>query len=307
MNKARKPILVTGSHRSGTTWTGVNLSCAPHTGYIHEPFNAAKKASYSNKAFGYWFQYISEENELDYKETLDKVIHFQYPLLGNLTRSRTMRNVADVFKEQGYTLLHRIRGDTPIIKDPIAFFSADWLCKKYNMNVLVLIRHPAAFCSSLMVKNWAFDFNNFLKQELLMDRYLSAFQNEIQEFAQEEKNIIEQAILLWNCIHHTVSMYQQDHPEWLFVRHEDLSRNPLREFASIYREFELEFTSRAQTRILESSGSHNPTEQQAGNEFKRNSRKNILNWKTRLTSEEIEKIKSETNNIASELYHDYEW
>ena len=31
------PILVTGSHRSGSTWVGKMLSVAPHVAYIHEP------------------------------------------------------------------------------------------------------------------------------------------------------------------------------------------------------------------------------------------------------------------------------
>ncbi|CAK8715142.1 Sulfotransferase domain-containing protein [Candidatus Electrothrix laxa] len=307
MSKVRKPILVTGSHRSGTTWAGKNLSLAPHTGYIHEPFNVGKKINYVKKPFSYWFQYICEENAFKHKEVLDNVIHYQYPLFGNLTKIRTLRNAARVFISQGLTFVHKIKNDSPIVKDPIAFFSADWLCKTYRMNVLVLIRHPAAFCSSLKIKNWTFDFNNFLNQRLLMDRYLYVFEKEIREFAQEEKHVIEQAILLWNCIYHTVKVYQQEHPEWLFVRHEDLSNDPLGEFEAIYRKFDLEFTPSVQSRILENSGSHNPTEQQAGNEFKRNSKDNILNWKKRLSSEEIESIKAKTKNLSNEFYEDYEW
>lgn len=72
------------------------------------------------------------------------------------------------------------------------------------MNVLVQVRHPAAFCSSLKVKDWEFDFNNFLRQPLLIENYLYPFRDEIQEFAERKRNIIEQGILLWNCIHHTI-------------------------------------------------------------------------------------------------------
>lgn len=307
MSKVRKPILVTGSHRSGTTWTGKNLSYAPHTGYIHEPFNVDRQFNYVQKPFSYWFQYICEENEHKHKETLDKVMHYQYPLLDNLARIRTFKNAARVFVDQGITLIHKIKNDTPIVKDPIAFFSADWLCNRYRMNVLILIRHPAAFCSSLKLKNWTFNFNNFLNQPLLIDKYLYVFEEEIREYAQDEKHIIEQAILLWNCIHYTVKVYQQDHPEWLFVRHEDLSNDPLRRFKSIYSKFDLDFTSSVQSRILESSGSHNPTEQQACNEFKRNSKENIMNWKRRLSSEEIDNIKTKTKKLSSEFYEDHEW
>ena len=34
-----QPVLISGSHRSGTTWVGMILDKAPGTFYIHEPFN----------------------------------------------------------------------------------------------------------------------------------------------------------------------------------------------------------------------------------------------------------------------------
>lgn len=307
MREERKPILVTGSHRSGSTWAGDSLALAPHTGYIHEPFNVDIKPGVVVTPFKTWFQYIGEENADHYSEMLRRAIYFRYPLGSNIARARTVRLVAKIARDQGVSLLHKIRNDTPIVKDPIAVFSADWLSKTYDMNVLVMIRHPAAFCSSLKIKNWKFDFNNFLDQPLLMDKYLSVFEKEICEYAKNEKDIIDQAILLWNCIHHTINIYQQEHPEWLFVRHEDLSNNPVDIFQSIYKAFNLEFTSIAKSKILEKSGAHNPTEQQSGNERVRNSKANITNWKKRLSKNEIERIREKTHDIASIFYNAHEW
>ncbi|MFO7965703.1 MAG: sulfotransferase [Desulfobacterales bacterium] len=307
MSDAIKPILVTGSHRSGTTWAGRILALAPHAGYIHEPFNIRNKLSVVDSPFNCWFQYVCEENENPYKAALDSVIQFKYPLLGNLAKARGFKDVVKIFRHQRITLLHRIRKNTPVVKDPIAFFSAEWLSKTYGMNVLVMIRHPAAYCSSLKIKNWKFNFNNLLNQPLLMDRYLGPFENEIREFAKEEQSIIDQAILLWNCIHHTATLYQEDHPEWLFVRHEDLSNDPLGNFESIYRKFGLAFTPAVESGILETSGVHNPAEQQPGRELKRNSKENIKNWKKRLRPEEIETVKIKTSEISSAFYEDDEW
>ena len=98
------------------------------------------------------------------------------------------------------------------------------------MNVSVLKRHPIAFCSSLRITNWRFPFDDFLNQPLRMDRYLSVFEDEIREAIENEEDTIDQAILLWNCIYHTASIYQQDPPEWLFIRHEDLSNEPVEQF-----------------------------------------------------------------------------
>ena len=35
----KKPLLLTGSHRSGSTWVGIIMAASPSVGYIHEPLN----------------------------------------------------------------------------------------------------------------------------------------------------------------------------------------------------------------------------------------------------------------------------
>lgn len=181
------------------------------------------------------------------------------------------------------------------------------MAAKFDMKVLVMIRHPAAFCSSLKLKGWKFSFSAWLNQPLLMEKYLSDFRTEIADFAAHDRDLIDQAILLWNCIYHTVSLYRREHPDWLFVRHEDLSRDPLGGFQSIFQAFGLEFTAKARAIIRRNSGEHNPAEQIPKNEFIRNSKANIYNWKKRLTTAEIAKIKAGTAAIAGLFYNDEEW
>ncbi len=299
--------MVTGSHRSGSTWAGKMLAASPHTAYIHEPFNINHRCKWTSSPFKNWFQYICEENSDHYEALLDRVVHYKYPLGDNLVKVRGARDVAKITRDQGMSLLHKINKDTPIVKDPIALFSADWLSRTFDMNVLVMIRHPAAFCSSLKLKDWKFDFNNFLDQPLLINRYLGKFEEEICECAQNEKDIIHQAILLWNCIHYTINIYRKNHPEWLFVRHEDLSLDPVTQFHLIYEKFGLEFTHQTKAIILESSDIHNPIEQNSANEFKRNSKENIYNWKNRLSQNEIVRIKEKTSEISNLFYAEHEW
>ena len=57
MIKRKKPILVTGSHRSGSTWVGKILNLSNETYYINEPFNIETHNSPSNP-FKYWFEYV---------------------------------------------------------------------------------------------------------------------------------------------------------------------------------------------------------------------------------------------------------
>jgi hypothetical protein len=239
---------------------------------------------------------------------LARVLSYQYPLARNLKRSRSARDLAKVAADQTLFLAHKLRGATPIVKDPIALFSAEWLASTFGFNVFALIRHPAAFCASIKVKNWQFDFNHFTRQPALMQGYVREFSDQIQAYARHEADIIDQAMLLWNCIHNTIYLYQQRHPEWIFERHEDLSRDPLGNFRRLYGRLGLEFTERAAKAILDRSGSHNPTEQQLGHdEFRRNSKANIYNWKHRLSRGEIARIRQGTEEISSHFYTPTDW
>ena len=307
MKTDKRPILITGSHRSGSTWAGKILSSSPKAAYIQEPFNTIIKLGVTGRSFDNWYQYISDENSDGYKYMLEDIINFQYPFRANMGKITSIKEFFEVIGALKLSYYHRRNDHIPIIKDPIAFFSAEWLSSTFNMDVLVLIRHPAAFCSSLKIKNWKFDFNNFLNQPLLMEGYLSTFRNEIHEYAKNEADIIDQAILLWNCIHHTIQIYKLRNPSWVFVRHEDLSLNPIDLFRSIFKSFNLDYTDSVKSLIIKSTGAHNPVEQQLGNEFVRDSRENIHNWKSRLSENEISKIKEKTSMISTMFYTDGEW
>ena len=76
---ANQPILVTGAHRSGSTWTGKMLALAPRVAYIHEPFNMDYAHPGKCTAhFPYRFTYITTENEAAYRQPLRRTIGLHY-------------------------------------------------------------------------------------------------------------------------------------------------------------------------------------------------------------------------------------
>lgn len=308
MNAIKRPVLITGSHRSGTTWVGHMLRQHPELAYIFEPFNIEMNHLGMGvcEAMERNYLYISEHNEAIYKPRIDKLLRFKYPGFSNLIRARSVRalgkSVKDIIAYQQYRSKHQ----HPLIKDPLAFFSAPWLANTYDARVIVLIRHPAAFCSSLKVKNWQFNYRNFLDQPELMEKYLHPFESEIKACEQQQRDIIDQGILVWNCIHHCILQYQQAFNHWQFIRHEDLSMEPEKQFEALCKAIDIEFTDVMRQAVLESSGSHNPQEQ-SQNEFIRDSRKNIKNWQSRLSEEEINRIRIGTESISSHFYHDEDW
>ena len=69
-----KPILVTGTHRSGTTWTARMLAAAPELGYIWEPFNPLQRPGICAAPFGHWFTYVTRSNEAQYLDPLRRTL-----------------------------------------------------------------------------------------------------------------------------------------------------------------------------------------------------------------------------------------
>lgn len=293
MNK--KPILVTGAHRSGTTWIGKMLSLSPDIYYVDEPFHLdlRKGKSPVNK----WFEYVSNSSD---KEKQDKFFNYFsnfttnsfFAILSDIKQVRGKRSFINLF--ENYIKRKKQRA---LIKDPIAFFSTEWLFQHFNCDVVVLIRHPAAFTGSLKVKNWEFDFNNLLDQPDLINNYVPQFADLIKEYSINKKDIIQQGCLLWNIIYSTVKILNQKYPNWIFIRHEDISFDPLGQFKFLYTKLGIGKFEDVQNKITSSTLSTDPQ-----NNFVRNSKENIFNWKNRLTNSELKTVLEETKDLFEYFY-----
>jgi hypothetical protein len=192
--------------------------------------------------------------------------------------------------------------DRTIIKDPIAIMSTEWMYRNYNIDIVVLIRHPAAFVASLKVKDWQYDFNNYLNQPVLMNTYLKSYEELIKDYSNNKKDIIDQGILLWNTIYNTIAYYQSKYGnDWYFVKHEDLSMSPIVEFKKMFSKISLTLDSDVENYINETTKGTD----QSG--FKRNSAKNVKTWKERLSDDEIQRIKTGTEKVWEKFYTENDW
>jgi len=200
----------------------------------------------------------------------------------------------------------RRRGNRALLKDPIALFSAEWIADRFDADVMVLIRHPAAFVGSLTRgEGTHHPFSHFLKQPLLMERYLQPYDDQIRRFAERELPPLDQAILLWNIIHSMILGYRKRRPNWLFVRHEDLSRNPVGEYRAIFESLDLPFTDEVEQTIIDSTHTSDAKNRDRG--LVRESKANIWSWKRRLSEDQIAKVREQTREVAEQFYSDADW
>jgi hypothetical protein len=307
-DSSKKPILITGAVRSGTTWVSKMIGFSPDVGFINEPFNPSKKKRplgfYSIK-FHKPYTYISEHNEKEFFQDIKSTLAFKYDYFRQLKEVQSYKNlgrfIIDCLNIIYWRYLIKPR---PLIKDPCSIFSAEWLAKKFGLDIIVLIRHPAAFVYSYKRINEPNRFKYLLSQEQLMDNVLYNFNTEIKNFSKGHHDILDEAILMWNIFYYVIDKYRKANPDWLFIRHEDVSNEPEKEFSKIYSFLSLDYSKKIRKKIEAYTKSSNPIEAPEGvlHQLKRNSKENIFLWKKRLLKSEIEKIRYETSEIYKLFY-----
>jgi hypothetical protein len=284
------------------------LAASPNVGYVHEPFNVHRWPNWVPVQMPHVFMYICADNEHLYERSIEDVLAFRYPVR-NVVSAPDLRHLAQAAAEIPLSVLYRVRRMRPLLKDPIALMSAEWLAERFGAQVVTMIRHPAAFASSIKRLSWRFDFQNWRDQPLLQRDLVGEYEGPIREFAEREHDIVDQAILMWNVLHHVIAGYQERHPDWSFVRHEDLSEEPLKGFRELYDVLGLPWDQLAEDAIIRSSTDSTRKEVPTylHRTVRRDSRAARWTWLTRLSEEERERVRAGTADVAARWYGDRDW
>lgn len=301
------PILVTGAHRTGTTWVGKILASGDTTAYLSEPLNVLHRPGVLSLRIPRWYAYICSDNEGEYLPAFKQLLTYDYHLLAEWQSLRSVHDGLRMMRDVGTFLRGRVFHLRPIIKDPFAVFSLPWFAERLHSTTVVTIRHPGAFASSLKRLNWTFDFRDLLDQPLLMRDYLESYRKRMQGAA--DSSVIEQAGLLWAMIYGCIHLVRIKYPSIRLVRHEDFSVDPVPRFRQLYEDLGLEFTPAVERRVVNSSSSKNPSELTPGkvHSVMLDSRASLETWRLRLSSSELDQVRKLTADVAAIYYPESTW
>ena len=303
------PILITGAHRSGTTWVGKVIAQGPRIAYLSEPLHVNHSLGVLSQPVDNWYQYICDENGEQFYSAYQNTIQQRFQLKNEIRNIKNINSAGKLVRDQISFLSNRISNRRTLLKDPFAVLSVPWFLKHLNAKVVVMVRHPLSFISSLQRLGWPFDFDNFLQQSLLMRDYFEPFRQDMLQLNQKKEDIIGQGILLWRMIYSVVDQFKQQDLNIMIVRHEDISRTPKRIFSEICDYLKIDFSEKIEMAILRSTHDKNPSEVSDNNEHAvlLDSLKNLSNWKKRLTDEDVLRIISGSQDIADIYYPREEW
>ncbi len=241
--RSKKINIISGIHRSGTTFIGKLININKEFNSIHEPLNF--DVGIKNNEF--WYPYHSIKN--NYSSSEKALLNIANEKLNFKKYSSNKINpIRTIFKTRGNIefLKHKFLNPNRNIlyKDP--FMS---LCGNYfldlnkNSKILFLIRHPNSFYYSNLKMGWDFDFNLFPLNQILKD------------YSHLNKNIYtdshkERLFTLYNIIYNVVFDIIQSYPnQTLLIRHEDFSLNPEKFTERICEFFDIEFSNNHQNFI----------------------------------------------------------
>lgn len=306
------PILVTGAPRSGSTWVGNVLALDPTCGYIHEPFNRLCPPGRCRAGFPHGFVYVTAENEERFLAPLRDTLSWTYSAGAELKAMRSARQMARMTRDFAYFEAMRRRRARVILKDPLALFSADWLATRFGARVVVVIRHPAAFVASLRAAGWhRVQFRIFTGQPRLMQDRLALLADQITAASVVMPDAIDAGSLLWNALHIHIAGLREEHPDWIFVRHEDLSIDPEAGFDHLFASLGLDFTPKVRASLDQFTSERGALARLSlfgtRRRTMRSSSANIKYFHSRLTPAEIDRIRDNTEAVSSLFYDDRDW
>lgn len=301
------PILVTGTHRSGTTWVGETLCLSPETHYVHEPFAPMNQRSWLSTPPD--IRYLQQEPDITgpLAPQLRAIARLHPAWLPILRRSPSPRHLLRVTQEMLGARGAASRGARAVIKDPFALLMAEWIERQTGADVVVLVRHPAAFASSIKRLGWRLDVRWLLQQDGLMAGHLSPFRAQLE--ADAELDLIDHAALVWNVLNSVTARYEREHPNWAVLPYENLANSPAPGFRSLFHHLGLTWGHSVEGAIRERTSDANTAEVAADRRggTVRDSRRAIWTWQHRLSNEEIGRVRAATWPLAQRWYASEGW
>lgn len=241
----------------------------------------------------------------------DEIRHFEYltsgvdasdALKGRIDRAFSGRQTRQQLLRAAYRhyFWSSIRPfDRVVVKDPTAVLMADWIAARYSAKVLVVIRHPCAFVSSIMALGWRLSNFRFLDQPQLMSDYLQPFEAMIRR---AEADPWTRAAAVWSMINLVLLGQLEHHPDWVLCKYEELCVDSASQFAALGNKLGLDIPSKRY------SGSEQPNREVAGGSGSTNMISSDMPyiWKERLSGAQVDAVLGVVSEFGlSYLYPDH--
>lgn len=305
----RRPILVTGTHRSGTTWVGDMLALSPLAHYVHEPLAPMNRRTWLRDPVPTQYIHLPPGSQSDLAEDLRAIAGLHPPWSRMVARTGDPKHVVRVTQQALAAWRARRSGARAVIKDPFALLSAEWISDTSGADVVVLVRHPAAFVSSVCRLGWRLDPRHLLDQPSLVVGPLSDHLADLEADLRTPGDMVEHGCVVWRALNAVVRDYARRRPEWTVTPYEDLAGDPVHAYEGLFERLGLPWDGPTARRIGDRNAPRHGAEVASDSKGStaRDSRRAMWTWTDRLDPADVDRIRERTWDVARHWYADDEW
>jgi hypothetical protein len=207
----RKTVFLAGTGRSGTTWVEEVINRRNDFRIMFEPFHTGK------------IELLSDWNYRQYLRSDDRRDKFLIPATRILS-GRIRNQWIDKFNRKFYS-------SKRLIKDIRAQLFLHWIKHNFpEIPIVLLLRHPCAVANSKLKLKWNTHLDEFLRQDELMDDFLSPFKKDLEN----AENPFDKHIFMW-CVENYIPLKQFNEGEILVIFYENCCNHPENEIEKVMR------------------------------------------------------------------------
>ena len=255
MNARKTPVnrvLLAGTGRSGTTWTGRVLGSAANTVYINEPDNIGVNHSGGVQSdtlgFGPYPILRADDEAPQYAALWRLAFAGRVPMRNGVGRRfgrialRIPRRVRDPLLTTVAGTMERTRSlpANVVVKSTMTHFCIEWIVEHFNPRVVVIQRNPLNVVSSWL--DWKVNGKDLHMRSVVHERFVEPF-----GLPPAPTEGSQAALTAWwvGLLTTTMSRMVDVHPDFIVVTHESLCADPEREFRALYDQLGLTWTDAA--------------------------------------------------------------
>ena len=198
-----------------------------------------------------------------------------------------------------------------MLDDPFAIFSTGWLVEKMGVEAVVLVRDPVSFVGSWRALNWKIHFHELLEQPALVRDHLAPYADRMRALV-GSPDWLARTCLLWEATYDVVDRAFRHIPGVHVIGYESLVQDPMDGFADLYRRFGLTWSDDAAGRVREATTEKAGSEQGSHRWSLRGglsrtayrpmgSATALSTYRTRLTPDEVERVRELTADVAERV------
>lgn len=320
--KKNKPILLSSLPRSGSTWTAKVLSKAKEAFFIHEPDNEhlyARALFFKENLHRYPYLTKKDNDHLyfqlwkdifenrSYRELFPDKYHLNiYPTEKYLDDKSGAKmdpffkyndnDSKDKILNKDLDFKKRNNSDQRlVVKSVYNILALDWLDYNFDFVPVIIIRHPGNMISSYLNLKFSDSYRNIFSQKKLVKKHFKNVISDVNNYG----DVIEKMTAQIAGAYSVIEKQMKKHKSWHVIRHEDLCKDPIKEFKKLYKITGLSWSHEVENFILESDkpGEGYKTNRVASNQ--------IDKYKSILSVEQMEKIRKVYDKFGNPFYDNF--